>query len=310
MKYPSFFEPKNSLNLFGLEDNLQFLLSVYNKKNFPKVLMLTGNKGSGKSTLINHFLYSIFDQTNYEINTYTSDKSPFHQQYTDGIFSNIIYINGSDFSSVRIEDIRYLKTKILQSPILNKDRFIVLDDVEQFNVNSLNALLKIIEEPGKDNCFILINNKSKPLLETIKSRSLEIKIILREDQRLEIINELINFYKIELSLDSNISQLSPGNFIKFNYLCNEYNISLENDFITNLSLLLSLYKKSKDNHFIDLAFFVADIYIKDLLDKNIYKKDRIYEIKNFILDNLNKFLLYNINQNAFISIVTNKLNNE
>ncbi len=310
MKYPSFFEPKNSLNLFGLEDNLQFLLSVYNQKNFPKVLMLTGNKGSGKSTLINHFLYSIFDQTNYEINTYTSDKSTFHQQYTDGIFSNIIYINGSDFSSVRIEDIRYLKTKILQSPILNKDRFIVLDDVEQFNVNSLNALLKIIEEPGKDNCFILINNKSKPLLETIKSRSLEIKIILREDQRLEIINELINFYKIELSLDSNISQLSPGNFIKFNYLCNEYNISYENDFITNLSLLLSLYKKSKDNHFIDLAFFVADIYIKDLLDKNIYKKDRIYEIKNFILDNLNKFLLYNINQNAFISLVTNKLNNE
>ena len=29
--------------------------------------MLTGNKGSGKSTLVNHFLFSIFDENNYDI---------------------------------------------------------------------------------------------------------------------------------------------------------------------------------------------------------------------------------------------------
>lgn len=309
MKFPSFFEAKNSLNLFGLKDNLEFLLSLYSKQNLPKVLMLSGKKGSGKSTLVNHFLYSIFDQTNYKISTCIAEKSIFHQQYIDGIYSNIIYINGSDFVSAKIEDIRYLRTKILQSPILNKERFIVLDDVELFNTNSLNALLKTIENPGKNNSFILINNKSKPLLETIKSRALEIRIILREDQRLEIIDKLINLNKIELSLDPNSSQLSPGNFIRFNHICSEYNISLDNDFIINLSLLLNLYKKSKDNLFINLVFFVADFYIKDLLYKNIYKKDKIYEIKNFILNNLNKFLLYNINQNVFINAVTNKLNN-
>ena len=49
--------------------------------------------------------------------------------------------------------------------------------------------LKIIEEPTKNNYFIFINNKTKPILETIKSRSLELKIILNkiiiEQQRLE-----------------------------------------------------------------------------------------------------------------------------
>ncbi len=89
MKYPSFFEPKNSLNLFGLEDNLQFLLSVYNKKNFPKVLMLTGNKGSGKSTLINHFLYSIFDQTNTTHYIYLNKYLLIQQVYS--IFQLLIY---------------------------------------------------------------------------------------------------------------------------------------------------------------------------------------------------------------------------
>ena len=241
MKFPSFFEAKNSLNLFGLKDNFQFLLSLYTKKNLPKILMITGKKGLGKSTLVNHFLYFIFDKTNYKISSCSAKKSVFHQQYIDGTFSNIIYISGSNFAFAKIEDIRYLRTKILQSPILNKERFIVLDDVELLNTNSLNALLKTIEDPGKNNYFILINNKSKPLLETIKSRSLEIRIFLREDQRLEIIDKLIKLNKIELSLDPNSAQLSPGNFIKFNHICSEYNISLDNDFIINLSLLLNLY---------------------------------------------------------------------
>ena len=42
------------------------------------------------------------------------------------------------------------------------DRFIIFDDVELFNHNSLNALLKLIEEPTKKNYFLLINNKSRP----------------------------------------------------------------------------------------------------------------------------------------------------
>ena len=40
--------------------------------------------------------------------------------------------------------------------MIDSDRFIVLDDIELFNVNSLNALLKIIEEPSKKNYFILL----------------------------------------------------------------------------------------------------------------------------------------------------------
>ena len=79
---------------------------------------------------------------------------------------------------------RNLKSNILKSSFINKDRFIILDDVELFNINSLNALLKIIEEPTNKNYFFLINNKTKPLLDTIKSRSIEIKIILNEKKRI------------------------------------------------------------------------------------------------------------------------------
>ena len=61
---PNFFNPKNSLNLFGLRENFDFISNLYLKNRLPKVLMLTGNKGSGKATLVNHFLHSIFDKEN------------------------------------------------------------------------------------------------------------------------------------------------------------------------------------------------------------------------------------------------------
>ena len=164
--------------------------------------MLSGSKGSGKSTLINHFLFSIFDEKNYnKENLSFNHNSALFTQLKNNIFSNIIYLAGSDLKSVSIDDIRALKSKIFQSSILQKDRFIILDDVELFNINSLNALLKIIEEPNENNYFILINNNSKPLLETIRSRSIEIKIILNDEQRLEIIDKLVSLIDQQIILD-------------------------------------------------------------------------------------------------------------
>ena len=311
MNYPPFFEPKKSLNLFGHRENFAFLTSLYVEKKLPRVMLFTGNKGLGKSTLINHFLFSIFDKINYNINNFSiSDSSPIFKQYNNNIFANIAYLNGSNFKSIKIEDIRILKKNILQSSISYNERFIILDDVELFNNNCLNALLKIIEEPGKNNYFFLINNQSKPLLETIKSRSIEIKIILNQNSRLKIINDLIKNFKLETTLDLNDSNLSPGNFIKFDYILQEYNISLTKDLIDNLSNLLNLYKKNKDIIFINIAFFIVNYYFRNISTKTSLNADKIYDLKNFIFKNLNDFLIYNINQNTIITAVHNKLNHD
>ena len=308
MNYPIFFNTKNSLSLFDFKKNFKFMSELYSNQNLPKVLMFTGNKGSGKSTLINHFLYSIFDSDNYNKETFSISKnSIFLTQFQNNVFSNVIYIDGANYKTVKIEDIRNLKKKILQSTISKMDRFIIFDDIELFNQNSLNALLKTIEEPSQKNYFFLINNKSKPILETIKSRALEIKIILSEKQRLEIINKLVNYYKLDLILDPYTSQLTPGDFIKYNFICKEYDIFPTNNFVENLSLLLDIYKKKKDILIINLLFYLADQYLKHIKDRNLIKNDKIFEIKNYIMDNLNNLILYNTNQNSLVNAIKEKL---
>ena len=97
--------------------------------------------------------------------------------------------------------------------------------------------------------------------------------------------------------------------MKFNYVFDELNISQSNNFIDNLSKLLNLHKKNKDILFIDIIFYLSDIYFKNLKDQNILKNDKIFELKSFVLGNLNQYLTLNLNQNSLINAINNKLNN-
>ena len=45
---------------------------------------------------------------------------------------------------MRIDDIRKIINDLNKSPIKKDKRFIILDDIDSFNINSLNALLKIL----------------------------------------------------------------------------------------------------------------------------------------------------------------------
>ena len=102
--------------------------------------------------------------------------------------------------NVKIEDIRELKKKIFKTTLTNKKRFIILDDVELFNKNSLNALLKLIEEPSSINNFILINNKSNKLLNTIKS------IQKLHNKDLSIEGLLLTMYDTRLNLSNQVKK--------------------------------------------------------------------------------------------------------
>ena len=156
----------------------------------------------------------------------------------------------------------------------------------------------------------MINNNSKPIIATVKSRCLEINIILNEFQRVKIINDLKSIYKDDYKLCPSKHILTPGNYLIFNSLCNHYEISLENDIIENLKILLSAYKKKKDINIINLIYFVAEEYFQNLKKNQFLNNEKFFDKYNYIFESIHKFFLYNLNQTSFLNSLSYKLYNE
>ena len=203
-----------------------------------------------------------------------------------------------------------MKSQLFTKPINENKRFIILDDVEIFNLNSLNALLKLIEEPNKDNFFILINNNTRPILETIKSRCIEIKIFLKKDSRKNLINYLLDYFNVDKIFNEDFVNTSPGNFVRFNYLSKELDLDVSGNFIKNLNLLLSRYKKEKDIFVKNLIFYYIEYYVQSLKLSNKIDNRILIKKRLFLLKDINNFFLYNLNQNTLLNSLKDNILNE
>ena len=162
--------------LLCLDKYFNFLVDVHKLGNFPKCLLVSGEQGIGKLTLISHFLSLIKNKENYD---FKNKKLINNKKITDNFLeiNNIISLDGSD-KKINIDLIRNLRLDLSKSSFSSQDRYIIINNIELLNHNCLNALLKIVEEPTKKNYFIFIHNRNKELLKTIRSRSIELKIFL------------------------------------------------------------------------------------------------------------------------------------
>ena len=303
--------PRYSTQLYGLDLEFDKLSNLLLNENLPNVIVLTGEKGIGKFTLINHLVISYFDKENYDfLNKRIINKNNFFEKLSRSQISNVIFLESNDFKNINVEQIRILKNKLQKKPFYNDKRFIILDDVETFNTNSINALLKLIEEPNKNDYFLLINNKTRPLVDTLKSRCLEFKIILNYNQRSKITNFLMDIHNQDVIIDEDKIMVSPGNFLRFNIFLNENSINIEDNILKTFKIILDLYKKNKNLFFKDLLLFYSEYYLKIKKDNKHLTKLKFIEDRNYLLNNINDFFQYNLNQATLLRSIENRFYND
>lgn len=311
MKVDQILNPFYTNKLFGLANELNDLINLQKGNKFPKALLLSGKKGSGKFTLVNHFLNYTFDKNYYNLTEQTIDeKSLVFQNIISGSFQNIIYLRNDNVKKTKIEDIRNLKSLLYKSTLNDEPRFIIIDDVELLQPSSSNALLKIIEEPTSKNFFILIDNKSKDLLETISSRCIKNNIFINQETRNMVIKSIIKDNKLDNILDfDNNSELTPGAFLTYNNVCVENKISMDQDYLIKIDTLLKLYKKKKDIVAINLSIFLTDQHFYKLSINQNEKVSVYNDVKINIIKNINNFVIYNLNLSSVLNSIENKFLN-
>lgn len=81
-----------------------------------------------------------------------------------------VTVVSSEDDKVSVSDIRKIRLDAVVSPFEAECKIIIFDKAQTLNVQSQNALLKILEEPPKGVYFILTSPSSKLLLATVDSR--------------------------------------------------------------------------------------------------------------------------------------------
>ena len=151
----SFNNIDTSLDLYEHDTTLMNFVKLFENGNFPKVSLISGEKGIGKFTLIYHFIIYIFSKIYKE--PYNLDKKSISdnnlilKKINSKTLENFVYFPNENKNKVLIEKIREIKKDLYNSTLDNNPRFIIFDDVEFLNTNVVNSLLKMIEEPGKNN---------------------------------------------------------------------------------------------------------------------------------------------------------------
>ena len=130
--------------------------------------------------------------------------------------------------NIEISQIREMISFCNKSSFNNQHKIILIDNAEYLNINSVNAILKIIEEPNEKIFFFLILDSSKSLLDTLKSRCIKFNIKLNNDQKNLVIEKLLtSSFLNELSYDFKDYFLSPGDYINLNNFLNDCKINLD-----------------------------------------------------------------------------------
>ena len=157
MKY----SPNTQINLYGHDSTIQNIINSFESKKLPNKVLLSGPKGLGKATLAYHIINYIFsknEEHSYEVKTNTINKeNKSYNQIINKTHQNFHLIDLiDDKKNIEISQIRKMIDYTNKSSFNNQPRIILIDNLENLNLNSTNALLKIIEEPNENVFFILI----------------------------------------------------------------------------------------------------------------------------------------------------------
>lgn len=220
-------------------------------------------------------------------------------------YSDIIVFDGEK-STIKKDDVDYITSTFSKTANESKGKVIyILHLIENMTAQAINALLKFLEEPGKETYAFLTTQNESRILPTIVSRAqrLTVKLIPRNQIILEVKEENIPVDDVELlsNFYNDVSLIKENyqneNYLEvkdcFNKLVN--NLDNQNELIYLIDKEISPIIKSKENArmLLDMLsdFFTNIIKYKNQEDIFLKSYDKIIKDISIKLNNIESSLL-------------------
>lgn len=161
------YRPKTLKQMFGNKSSISVIQEMVNDDKIPHSILLTGQTGTGKTTL-GRILKELLGCNDFD--------------YTE-----------LDTASFRgIDTIRDLRKQLPYAPKGSDSKVFLLDEVHELTGTAQHALLKALEECPLHVYFILCTTNPEKLLGTVKGRCVTFEMeLLSDDDMQELISSVI-----------------------------------------------------------------------------------------------------------------------
>ncbi len=273
-------------NFYGNHDTVKTLISGFLEGKLPHAIILNAKEGLGVNHLARLLAAKILDADYKDVCNQT--------------LPSLTIIKGEGAANqIKVSEIRDMTNNVSYSSLASEKKVVIIQNSENFNRYSANALLKSLEEPKGDTTYLLTTNDLTKLLPTIRSRCATYTLTEpSSDEVLNYFKEYVNDDKFKSAYSiygNNIGfiQKALNDEQEYNYL---YSAATAYDLILNhkaydLSKLMFSFNKNKNgfSKFLKNLEFIAQKKIDE-------KHTKILSVIN----NYKKHLQINVNLNLLL----------
>ena len=304
-----------SKELFTFKKEINFISNLYINRKLPQTILFIGEKGIGKLNVAYHlinFILSKDEDNEYCIATNKiNSNNKTYNLLLKNIHPNLFLISLKDKKkNIDIEQIKNMKNFLNITSFSNKPKIVLIDGSEYLNLSSSNSLLKSLEENLNNVLFILVHDIKKNLLNTIKSRCIQFKFFLNNDDCEKRINEILDNQFNDLSFDFKNKYISPLFFKSLLEYCNNNNLQINEINLDNLLSNIFQKKDYKKSEFVLKNFFL-------LVQLSLYKKikkeqnnDKYFNLLKYFTQRFDDVIKFNLDFESYVLEFKNSIYNE
>lgn len=191
-------------NVIGQEEAIRILTSYIKGSRLPHALIFSGPEGVGKGLVARELAKAL-----------NCEKDAIDPCDECSTCRRIDRLNHPDVSwvepvgsSIKIEQIRLLRSQISLMPYEARYKVYIINKAEAMTEEAQNAFLKTLEEPPPRSYLILISSKPQSLLPTISSRCQLLRFRGLDSERIK--DALISRYDLDSARAHFLAYLSGG----------------------------------------------------------------------------------------------------